>query len=184
MKKTILSLVMMLGLGVAMAQTQSVDKSGSNMKVEGTSTVRDWSADLENAATGSAVIVEENGGIVIKSLKLTFPVHSLKSSEGSKMDEHMLTALKADDNKNITFEMTEFVGMSNGVATVKGKWTMAGSTQIVTLKGKIVKSGDGYVIDGSQAIDITEWSMEPPSLFFGTMNVDPKMTVSFHVIIK
>lgn len=163
------------------SQTFNVNKAETVLKVEGTSTVRDWSATLNDAALGQAMIELANGNIQFQSLKFSFPVHAMVSSEGGTMNKHMWESLKADKNKNITFELTEFVGFSNGKATVKGNWTMAGKTKVVTLKGMVVPAAGKVTIKGSTEINIIDFDMEPPSLFFGTMNVDPKMTISYEI---
>ena len=39
-------------------------------------------------------------------------------------------------------------------------------------------------VRGTKRIDMTQWSVRPPSLMLGTMKVNPQVTVGFDVVLK
>ena len=98
--KTLKSIQLALGTLVMMcfitlpatAQTFTVSKTGSVIKVDGTSNVHDWTITSE-AFQGSLTAILEDGKLVkLEKLEFTVPAESLKSGKGG-MDKNTYKAL-------------------------------------------------------------------------------------------
>lgn len=164
----------------------------SRIWVEGTSTVRDYScaaatieAVIEPASSSSAGDSELHE--VVRAGVLDIPTSALDCGNG-KMNEHMLKALKAREFSSIRYRMTshEWNGESGEAAvTMEGELTIAGEQRPVTITGKGIPQSNGTLrVQGTTEIDMRKWSVKPPSLFLGTLNVAPLVTVHFDVALK
>lgn len=98
MKKLILLLaIMATGLGLMAQEEFKLTKS--SMKMSGTSTLHDWTADVTKVSGHGQLTFANNALSGIKSLNITMRTNSIKSSKGETMDKNMMKALKAKDNR-------------------------------------------------------------------------------------
>src|SRR6056297_1901421 len=97
--------------GNVLAQSDSyeiLDKS--TIQVEGTSTLHDWTSNVEEFTSyikfNAAALEGDTLNSPVESLSLTIPVKSIESGKGG-MNRRTYDALKSDDFPNIMFQMNK-----------------------------------------------------------------------------
>jgi hypothetical protein len=160
-------------------------RSGSKMRVEGTSNIHDW--QVESPLIGGALEVGPNfpsepgqevaPGKIEATADAFLTVRSLKSIEkdgkpySDKMDEIMYEKLKAQECPKITFHLSEFTLKEAAkskeapyVCEAKGDLVVAGVTNQVTMPVNILPLGDKKVkISGTTSVKMTSFKIDPPA---------------------
>lgn len=176
-----LSFLMALGCGLFAQEEFKLTKTA--IKMTGTSTLHDWSADVTKV-TGNGQLTFSNSALTgVKSLNLTMVANSIKSEKGATMDNNMQKALKAKSHPNITYSLTKVNSITQkaGVYTLEteGKLTIAGTTNTVALSvtGKV--TGNEVNFKGSKKLKMSDFKVEAPVLFLGTLKTDDNVTIAF-----
>ena len=180
-----LLLLAMVSLPAAGQTTTLAARSGSKMRIEGTSNIHDWQVEspfiggmLEVGANfpldpGQAVTpgkVEAKGDVFIQ-------VRSLKSVEkdgkaySDKMDEVMWEHMRETENKRIVYHLTELTLKEAAKAKdapyvfeAKGDLAVAGVTNQITMTVNVLPLGDKKLkITGSTNLKMTAYKIEPPA---------------------
>jgi hypothetical protein len=180
-----LLLLAMVSLPAAGQTTTLAARSGSKMRIEGTSNIHDWQVEspfiggmLEVGANfpldpGQAVTpgkVEAKGDVFIQ-------VRSLKSVEkdgkaySDKMDEVMWEHMRETENKRIVYHLTELTLKEAAKAKdapyvfeAKGDLAVAGVTNQLTMTVNVLPLGDKKLkITGSTNLKMTAYKIEPPA---------------------
>jgi polyisoprenoid-binding protein YceI len=126
----------------------------------------------------------------LSSLKVVIPVKKLDTDKSS-MNDNMYDALKADDNPNITYELTK---VSSGVLpSVAGDSVQLSTTGVLSIAGKqnviemnVVGSltKDGKVqFKGQKKIKMTDFGVDPPTMLFGTIRTGDEVTIKFDLLL-
>jgi polyisoprenoid-binding protein YceI len=89
---------------------------------------------------------------------------SLKS-ENSSRDEHMYEALKAKENKLVSFSIKEVTKVENGY-TIFGTLHLNHVDKEVQTVAKINESDDTMTLKGGFSIKMSDFKIEPPTLLF------------------
>jgi YceI-like domain len=182
------SLFMMLAAGVsvpAAEMTKYYAKSGSKMRMEGTSNIHDW--QVEATIIGGFFEVASNfpsepgqpatPGKMEAHAEPFVMVRSLKSLEkdgkpySDKMDDVMYEKLKSQENPKIQFHLEEFTLKEPAkskdapyVCEAKGQLAVAGVTNQITMPVNILPLGDKKLkISGTTTIKMTDFKIEPPA---------------------
>jgi len=167
----------------------------SKLWLEGTSTLHDFIINAKEII--SSLIIEssvnENNSkeeFKISNLKLIVPVKKLDSGKES-MDENMQEALLAEENPNIVFELNSAAVFSfnNVVDSLEikaaGNLTAAGTKKPIDLNVTVVKhSKNKFEFKGDIKLLMTDFGIEPPSMFFGTLNTGNEITVKFVLFLN
>jgi hypothetical protein len=180
-----LLLLAMVSLPAAGQTTTLAARSGSKMRIEGTSNIHDWQVEspfiggmLEVGANfpldpGQAVTpgkVEAKGDVFIQ-------VRSLKSVEkdgkaySDKMDEVMWEHMRETENKRIVYHLTELTLKEAAKAKdapyvfeAKGDLAVAGVTNQITMTVNVLPLSDKKLkITGSTNLKMTAYKIEPPA---------------------
>ncbi|GAB4248659.1 MAG: hypothetical protein Kow0027_11150 [Saprospiraceae bacterium] len=166
----------------AQAQT-TYTLSNGEITIEGTSTMHDWTATTTSLDGEGAFIFEKGIPVSIEKLKVTTKAKSIKSEKGSTMDKNMYKALNADKYPTLTFVLTNVdYFRKNGTSydvKITGKLTVAGTTKTVSITGKGTQAGTGISFSGNFKLKMTDFNVEPPSLFFGTLNTGDDITIRY-----
>ena len=178
-KTTTLVFAVLLSAGASFAQ-QSYSLTGPvEMKVSGTSTIHDWDMVAEDGVSGQAQMTMENGKLSkIGSLSISMDVKSLKSGK-SAMDKNAYAALDANKHAKITFQLSEVMSISASEVKAKGKLTIAGNSQTLTLTAPYQISGNQIKFYGKHDISFSQFSLEAPTAVFGTIKTGDELTLSF-----
>lgn len=163
----------------------------SRVWFDGKSTVRDWSCkatqiDAVIDADAGAVAGVLKGQKAVKTVTVTFPTAKLDCANGT-MNGHMMKALNATKNPNITFVMSAYE--LNAAAPVKGTLSgtllINGVTKPITMPAEFVSGAAGALrATGTYVLTMTEWQVEPPKLMMGAMKVNPVINVHFDLLLQ
>ncbi|MEL7833146.1 YceI family protein [Fodinibius sp. Rm-B-1B1-1] len=179
--------------GNVFAQSNSyniIDKS--TMQIEGTSTLHDWTADVEKFSSyinfDASALEGDTKNNPVKSLSLTIPVESIESGKGG-MNRKMYGALKSDDFPNIMFQMdnaelTTADSSSTIELNINGTLTVAGTSKSITLPVTGEQQGnESYKFTGEYEINMKDYNVDPPSAMLGTIKSGEKVTISFEFYV-
>jgi polyisoprenoid-binding protein YceI len=156
--------------------------------VAGTSSLHDWSAQsatINGTATFAGDLVPA-APPAIQSIQLAIPVNSLKSGEGSSMDDNICDALKMKDDPQITFTLTHADLKSPPSASdpkfhydAVGQLTIAGTARSVNL-ALDVQPGDGgtLTIAAKTPLKMTDFGVKPPTAMLGMIKSGDAVTVN------
>jgi len=172
---------------------------GSTLWIEGGSNVHEWesrttqptvkllrdasAADPNDVAALDAWL--RGGGL--KGLDLGVPLATMHSKKGSNLDKNMLKALKAEQNPEITFHLTQAkVGEPSGDSlsvSADGVLRIAGRERPITVAGRLVRSEAGVWLNGSHGLRMSEYDVKPPTMMLGTMRVHDSVSVFFKLLL-
>lgn len=194
----LLSLLVAVAFSLANANAQDSTYqllSESTMIIEGTSTIHDWEADVEemnlsidftNDVFESAV---PSSSEFIKELTFTVPVKSLESGKG-KMNSKIYEAFNEKKHPEIKYvfssaELTDSDENSGSFTlNATGDLTMAGTTKTVSfpVEGSFTDS-ENIRFEGTYSLNMEDYGMERPSAVFGTIKSGAEVTITFDIVI-
>ena len=165
-----LSLGAILAASAAETVRYEAQPGGSKMKIDGTSTIHDWTVECgviggfmefdatfpDNTAVPSAVKPR---------VEVTIPVRQLKSGKKS-MDVVMLDAMKQEKFPKIEYKMIELKPKAGaaGQFDATGALTVAGVTKTNSMAVTIQRADAGKLkVTGTTAIKMTDFGIKPPS---------------------
>lgn len=197
-KTTVLKLT--AGLTIAMAstaaaQTKMTLRPESKVVVAGGSNVHEWSCK----ATGFSAAIEMDSGYTtsaftaaakpIGKVVVTIPTKSLRCGK-DKMDENTWKALRAEEFKDIRYELTDYridaaKSTAEGFAAItKGKLTVAGTTKEVEIPITATRLAGGQMKgEGTLPLLMTDVGIKPPTALLGTLRTKNEITISFEVLL-
>jgi polyisoprenoid-binding protein YceI len=146
--------------------------STSKMWVDGTSTVHDWTVNVERV-TGT---LYQNGSKV-DSVRITVPVSSMKSGK-SGMDDKVYEALKSTRFPNISISGKN-IDLSSGTAVVQASVTIAGTTKVVPVTVKRAVAGSLASYTGTVNLKMTDFKVAPPTAMMGAIKAGDAITLRF-----
>ncbi len=187
-----IGLLMLIASGplLAFAQVTYTLAPSSVVAVEGGSTISDWSLKV-NTVRGEITWSTdpiENPSAKIIAASLRIPVTSLEGRDDI-MDQKTYAAFASEANPDIRFDMISVEAPSGfragATVTVKGPLNMAGQTQQVSIPLQ-VNHGSGQALNfvGATSFLMSSWGMEPPTAFFGTLEVEDSVTVQFQLVYQ
>jgi|WetSurSiteA1Bulk_404760.scaffolds.fasta_scaffold60416_2 polyisoprenoid-binding protein YceI len=104
----------------------------------------------------------------------------------STMNKHLRKALKDKEFPEIRYQALKYTLVDEGKAVqTSGELTIAGVTKPVDLGAKLIPIPDGGTrVVGKVEIDMTDFGVKPPSVFFGTLKVAKVVTVKFDTVVR
>ncbi|MBC8124980.1 MAG: YceI family protein [Candidatus Kapabacteria bacterium] len=190
MKMTLLivSLLFMVGI-VNLAQAETFESKSVVVRIDGTSTLHDWTAPAEKAkANGDLTII--NGELIkVNAMWVQVDVLSIKSEKGKDMDEKIYEALSVENHPTITFNVSSQKSIrkqeSEYIIETVGELTIAGVKKNVdlTVKGTMQGNGD-MVFKGSIKLLMSQYGMKRPTAMLGMIKCGDAVTVSFTLTMK
>jgi hypothetical protein len=161
-----------------LAQVKYVISPGSELKVDGGSSLHDWHM-ASSDATGQGQFVLDAGKLKgIQSLQVELVAETLKS--GTKgLDSNAYKALGTGKNPKIKFVLKDLTG-SGSDFTAKGDLTIAGVTKPVSFPVKVTQTGNKFSFKGSYDTKLTHFSIDPPTALLGTVKTRDEITITFN----
>ena len=198
-----LSLLATVSLPAADQMSTFTARSGSKMRIEGTSNIHDWQVEspiiggfievgpsfpIEPGQTVALGKVDAKGEVFIQ-------VRSLKSLEkdgkpySDKMDEVMWEHMKETENKRIVYRLTELALKEAAKAKdapyvfeAKGDLAVAGVTNKITMTVNVLPLGEKKLkITGTTNLKMTDFKIEPPApaIAMGMIKTGDDVKLSF-----
>jgi hypothetical protein len=167
----------------------------SRLWVQGTSNVRPFECEatkldvqVEAGESGAARRIVA-GEKAIRTVTVTVPAKSLDCDKGNKkMNEHMLKAIKADENPSIEFRLSSYDLARDSAGTravLTGTLKLGGAEKPITITA-VTKSGtDGVLhVTGAYDLRMTDYGLKPPKLMLGAFKVNDPVKVNFDLLLK
>lgn len=157
---------MMTALVLALPAVADTYKArpGSTVKIEGTSTVHDWT--VESKLIGGTM--ELNGdlskpGKVEATAKAIISVRSIKSDKKA-MDDIMYAAMKVEEHPRIEFVLKSLTAKGDMKFDATGDLSLAGVTKEVNFPVSMEKAeGDMMMVKGVLNTKMTDFGIQPPA---------------------
>jgi hypothetical protein len=178
-----LALILLASLSAQAAEmTKYYARSGSRMRLEGTSNIHDW--QVEGSIIGGTFEVgpafpttpgqPATPGKMEAAADCFVQINSLTSRESdgkpysTSMDDIMYEHLKAKDFPRITYHLTELTlkeaAKTNYVCEAKGNLGIAGVTNAITMPVSImVMTNKQMKISGTVTVKMTSFKIDPPA---------------------
>jgi len=189
-------LALFLALSVSTSYAESVRydaEPGSKVKIEGTSTVHDWT--VEGQIIGGFMEVDSSFKLdpglksitVNPKVQAAVPVRSLKSGK-KRMDEVMREAMKEKTHAKIDYQLLslkvkEAPTTSGGPTSLDaiGTLTIAGVTKTNFMPVIMEMSGKSLKVTGKTKLKMTDFGIKPPApeLAMGLIKTGDDITISF-----
>jgi len=196
-KNRTIGLLMMLGPSLAAFTALPVLKlqPESRLWVEGTSNVRPFVCE---ATQLDVQVQSDEGGVaqrvvagekVIRSVAVTVPSKSLDCDNNNKrMNEHMLKAIKADENPSIEFRVSSYDlkhGNDGAAAVLTGTLKLGGVEKPVTIDATAKSAAAGVLqVSGVYELRMSDYGLKPPKLMMGAFKVDDPIKVNFDLLLQ
>lgn len=183
----------------ALAQdlTKFDSKPGTQLKMDGTSSIHDWS--VQSAIVAGTMELDSGfwanptaakPGKVNAKVITSIPVRTLKS--GTKaMDDRMYDAMKQTQFPKIEYRLTELTlketpksatGPFNFEST--GELAVAGVTNKVSFPVTMTRADKALKVNGSTAVKMTSFGITPPGLILGIKTGDEvKITFDWNTAV-
>lgn len=166
----LITIVLVLSTFSLQAQETYMLQDDSTLKINGTSTIHDWTVAAEQL----------NGKLTAdgqspKSIELDVVVEGIKSERGPTMDNKMYDALKKDEHPKINFTLKEVKSSSVLVGTL----SIAGQSKNVEIPVAFDHTGENIKLSGKYGIALADFGIEPPTAMFGQIVVGEKVEVEF-----
>lgn len=162
---------------------------GGKITIEGTATIYgEWSCEGQAAVQitpGEALAPVPGFPGGVQSTLVTVNVQNIDCGDG-KMNKHMKKALKEKDHPVIQFKTNRYALNENGhVVKAIGELTIAGFTNSVELDASLVNQSEeeGFQVEGKVDIQMKDYKIKPPSLFWGTLKVKNNVSISYNATI-
>ncbi len=154
----------------------------SKVLVKGTSTLHDWESRVEEVTGQGEFMITGDKVTNVSSFSLKFRAKSLKSGK-ERMDKLTWAALKADDNPDITFTLTELLSAQGSQLKARGQLDIAGSNQEVTIVATANVKDTDILIKGQHALLMTDYGVDPPTAVLGTIKTDDEVIIDFELTL-
>ena len=200
--KKLLQAVLLAGLLYGSAFAQATGEARyqilplSKLTIDGTSTFHNFTIRATEL-DGYLVVDRTNSNKNLKdelesvdTLKVVVPVKKLDSDKSS-MNYNMDKALKADKNPDITFTLKNIAVSSENTKAgdplkiyANGILTIAGISKEINMTVQSSRTQDGLIyFTGEQKINMTDYGVKPPTMFFGMVTVGDAVTVHFDLTL-
>jgi len=165
--------------------------STARITITGTSNVHDYTASTTDARVtrvqfGNTAAGDRSwdaartpGGL--EAFDIAIAGASLKSPKEG-IDKNMHKALKVNEHADITFSLKRIEGAPEALQAI-GTLRIAGVERDVTLPLVTVKKGATLVVTGAIDVLMTDYGIAPPKAMLGMVKTDPKVTVSFEIVL-
>lgn len=193
-KTIIYTLSLLLIPMMAFSQSGYTLDESSSMVIEGTSTIHDWEADVEemdiNITLSPASLQQDTMASPVESFSLKVPVESIDSGKGN-MNGKIYGALKKDDYPEIMFflKSSELVDNSpegeSFTLNVTGNLKIAGTLKEVTFPVKATRVDENsFRFEGSYHLNMKDYKVDPPSAMFGTIKSGEEVDIIFNILVN
>lgn len=164
-------------------------EDGHEMKIDGTSNVRDWEADVKTINARFTIEKFDLSDLTtltpdhFKFLNITIPVKDIESDSG-RLTKNMQGYLKKDEHPVITFSLNNVDSLSvendrvnitaSGVINAAGK----DHTATLNLTGTVTDSGK-LTFTGNQKLLMTDFGIKPPTALLGTIKAEDEVSIIY-----
>ena len=178
----ILLVALLISFGVN-AQSYKLNNEASDLKIDGTSNIHDWTINAEN--TSGVLTAEFDEGKLEDIGKLQFTVVSESLMSGkSGMDKNTYKALNTDKHKEITYNLKkvntiEKISADTYKVKTTGTLQIAGTKNDINLNFDLKSKNDQIILTGEHKLNMTKYGVEAPTAMFGTITTGEEVVIRF-----
>jgi len=189
---TVKAAALLLGVVAVSAQVRYQASPGSKVKIDGTSTIHDWT--VEGGVIGGFIEFESDSvidpakattGEVKAKVEVTFPVRTLQSGK-KPMNDIMYDTMKVKDHTAIKYVLKEMKAQERKAGEplkfdTKGDLTVAGVTKPIDMVVTLEPQGNKLKATGSKQLKMTDFGMKPPApaVGLGLIKTADEVTITF-----
>jgi polyisoprenoid-binding protein YceI len=167
----------------------------SRIWVEGTSSIKAFQCTVPSftisvksaGAASSAVSAVLAGEKAVRTVELTVPAAKIECGNGT-MNEHMRTAIKAEQSPTIKFSLASYDLAKAGAGakgTIRGTLDLGGAQHPIDIAAVATDAGNGAMrIVGGYQVALSAFDLKRPSLMFGRIKVGDEVQVKFDFVLK
>lgn len=172
---------------------------GSELWMEGKSTVHDWQS---RTGTVNVVFTRAAGGVDpaaapaiealvrgkgVRGVEVEIPVATLHS-ERKGLDKNMMKALNADQYPTIHFRMDRYTVISPASVDtlrlrISGALTVSGTRKNISFIARAWKSPRGEWVEGIEPLSMTDFGIKPPRMMLGTLKVADRIDIHYRLLL-
>lgn len=150
-----------------------------NIQIEGTSTIYDWNAKVNQVEGKGTVFLNKDKILKIEELSIKIPVKDIKSNK-TAIDKKMYVALKQNKNPYLFFNFKSLISDNNNQLTIVGVFEIAGKSKEVKFPVNY-KLNNFLILNGSLNFNMLDYSIEPPTALFGILKTDEMVQVHYEI---
>jgi polyisoprenoid-binding protein YceI len=157
--------------------TYEVDADNSKIWVDGTSTLKKWSAQVKSMH--GTLTVDDNGQI--GQVELSIDASTMDGGRGADMNNKIYKALKTSEHPNIVFKGQSASASDGHDLASMGTIMVAGESMPIKIQA------DGSMatrITGSSSLKLSDFNIEPPTAMFGQIVCHDDLTIGFDLSLK
>ena len=182
----------------ANAQDSFTLASGTEVNIEGSSTLHAWKA-IVNQVEGKLLPnskfakMKLKEGADVGTVSLKFEVNTIDGGRGETMNDKIKNALKAETSPYIEFAGSEAAkissitekGSNTFTVSSKGNLSMAGVTTpvVIMLEGTYTDENTIH-FKGAYEMKMSDFDIEKPSAMFGTIVAGDDIKINFDLIFS
>jgi polyisoprenoid-binding protein YceI len=159
---------------------------GYAVSIHGTSNLHDWDESVQTVSGEGTIDWNTDGTFDLEAVNMKMEVASIKSTEGSIMNNNTYKALKSDTHPEIAFTLAapvKSIPAAGGNVATKVNLEIAGVTRLIDLVVKAVPQGHGNItFEGAKTIKMTDFGIKPPVALFGTLKTGDEITIHFKTV--
>ncbi|MEQ1747300.1 MAG: YceI family protein [Saprospiraceae bacterium] len=167
----------------------------SRLYLRGTTNVNKFTCECEDQFVLQELEITDDtdAGARFKNARLSMMTRKFNCRNG-KIDRDMQKALKAEEYPKIEIELLETRQKTEGLQNPESDWfdieakvnvTITGVTKEKQIKAKAKKLSTGqFALKGSEALNMSEFSIVPPTAMFGLIKVNDQITFHFDLTIQ
>ncbi len=165
--------------------TYNIVPAMSTIQVLGTSTLHAWKMNSNNIISTAKV----NNNTQIVSSVFQVATNSLKSTEGSMMDNIAHKAMKMKNFPAIIFTIqSDKVNSTNKTGfegTVTGNLMIAGVSRPIAIPVNVTYLVNNMIkVEGNEPLKMTDFGIKPPTAMFGAIKSGDEVHVAFLLVFK
>ena len=165
--------------------------TAARVSIAGTSNIHEFTASttdvkvtriaLANGAAGPDLLAAAVNPGSLQSFEIVVKATTLKSPREG-LDKNMWKALKTTEYPDIVFKLTKLDGKPGALRAV-GLLKIAGVEKDVAFDLKAAANASTITVIGDVPLLMTDYGIAPPKAMMGMLKTDPKITVTFEVIL-
>lgn len=178
------------------AASEIVVQPNSHIKVIGKSTFHDFELSTGQMVVDSVIpsnaqktLLQKISSKDWKKFVIRIPVKTLKSHD-SGLDENAYKAMHAEEFPEIIFNLKSYQVLpydsKQKVFPVRGtgELTIANKTHMIQVNANLGVQGNQMTLKGDEPLKMSEYGIEPPSMFFGAVQTEDQVTINFNLVLK
>jgi polyisoprenoid-binding protein YceI len=178
----------------AIAQDASAPLALTSAKVSlaGTSNIHEFTASTTDVRVTRLAVTTGVGGPgllaavvnpgAVEAFEIAVRASAL-SSPKEGLDKNMHKALKVTEFKDITFRLLRLEATAGPASRAVGVLKIAGVEREVAFDLKTTETPTALTVTGTVPLLMTDYGITPPKAMLGMLKTDPKITVTFEVIL-